>query len=101
MNTTLNNLMMQNKVFLWIALATGVVLLIPLLAMQLTPEVVWSPFDFVVMGGLLFGMGSMFVLVARRVGKWSQRAAIAAVFAIAFLYLWAELAVGVFTNWGS
>jgi hypothetical protein len=94
------DIILQNKVFLWIALATGGILLIPLIAMQFTGEVNWTLLDFVTMGFLLFGTGSMFVLTARQIDK-KHRVATGIAFAIALLWLWAELAVGVFTNWGS
>lgn len=90
----------QNKVFLWIAAATGLILSIPLLAMQFTSEVNWDSTDFIIMGTLLFGMGSLFVVVAR-LTKRKYRAFIAIGFILAVLYIWAELAVGIFTNWGS
>lgn len=90
---------MQNKVFIWLALATGLILLVPLIAMQFTDEVAWTFSDFAVMGALIFGTGSVFVLLARRTRK--HRIAIGLVLLAAFLWLWAELAVGIFTNWGS
>ena len=92
--------MLQNSVFIWIALATGAVLLIPLIAMQFTTEVNWDATDFIVMGSLLFGIASLYVLVARR-APWKHRWLIGAMFITAFLFLWAELAVGVFTSLGS
>lgn len=89
----------DNTIFVWIAIATGVILLIPLIAMRFTAEVNWTLSDFVVMGTLIFGMSSLFVLAAR---KWRKhRLAIGIAFAIGFMYIWAELAVGIFTNWGS
>ena len=95
-----SSLLFQNRVFIWIALATAAVLLIPLVAMQFTPEVAWEATDFIVMGSLLFGMSSLFVLAARKLpGK--RRFFVGAVFVVVFLYVWAELAVGVFTNLGS
>ncbi len=100
MNTAFNNLVMSNKAFVWIASATGIALMIPLLAMQLTSEVNWGFMDFVVMGVLVFGSGSLFVLVARKV-KYKYWPAIAVVFAVGVIYVWAELAVGIFTNFGS
>lgn len=95
-----NDLMLQNSVFIWIALATGAVLLIPFIAMQFTTDVKWDETDFLVMGSLLFGITSLFVLAARRAPR-KHRLLIGGMFIAAFLYLWAELAVGVFTNLGS
>lgn len=100
MNPRSNDVITRNSVFLWLALATGLILLIPLVAMQLTNEVSWEITDFVVMGFLLFGTGSLFVLVARRVPR-KRRVIVGIIFALAFLYIWAELAVGIFTNLGS
>lgn len=99
MKTTNTDIIMQNKVFLWIALATGLLLLVPLLAMQFSDDVAWTLFDFATAGVLLFSAGLVFVLAARRTRKY--RVIIAIVVAAAFLYLWAELAVGIFTTWGS
>lgn len=90
------DIVMQNKVFLWIALATGFILLIPLISMQFTSDVNWTLFDFVVAGTLLFGTGLVFVLTARRFPR--IRVIIGAVLAALLVYLWAELAVGIFTN---
>lgn len=100
MRTTTNRFILSNSVFAWIALATCLALLIPLLAMQFTDAVNWSTEDFVAMGLLVFGMGSVFVLTARKVSrKYWPALGIACV--MAFVYLWAELAVGIFTHLGS
>lgn len=90
----------RNAAFAWIALATCLILLVPLLAMRLTDAVAWGAMDFVVMGALIFGTASLFVLVARRTPRRS-RWAIGALFAAGFLYAWAELAVGIFTGLGN
>ncbi len=100
MRQLLNALIHQDGIFMWIAVATGAILLIPLLAMQITDEVAWTPADFFVMGSLLFGSSSLFVLIARKL-KSSYQGYLGLVFAALFLYAWAELAVGVFTNLGS
>ncbi|KRE89698.1 hypothetical protein ASG87_03310 [Frateuria sp. Soil773] len=92
--------MAHNSVFAWIALVSCALLLIPLGAMQFTTEVNWGTADFIVMGVLLFAAGSAFVLVARKVSSRHRLLVGALVFA-AFLYVWAELAIGVFTNIGN
>ena len=99
MKTKNTDILMQNKIIIWIALATGLILLLPLLAMQFSSEVNWSLMDFVTAGTLLFGMGLIFVLAARKMPR--HRVVIAIVLAVALLYIWAELAVGIFTTWGS
>lgn len=99
MNTGRTNLIHQPRVFAWIAAGTGLVLLLPLVAMQFSTDVVWTLSDFVAMGVLVFGTASLFVVAARRVP--GHRALIGAAFVLAFLYLWAELAVGIFTDLGS
>ncbi|MFM6987973.1 MAG: hypothetical protein ACKOXG_04810 [Arenimonas sp.] len=95
-----DKLLFGNRVFAWLAMATGVLLLIPLIAMQFTAEVDWDATDFIVMGGLIFTAGSVFVLIARQV-KEKHRLPAALLVAAGFLYVWAELAVGIFTDWGS
>ena len=95
-----DDLVMQNKVFLWIALGTASILSIPLIAMQSEGDVHWTLPDFIVMGFLLFGAGSIFVLVARVMPR-NYRPLVGIAVLAAVLWLWVELAVGLFTNWGS
>ena len=95
-----DSLIYRNSVFGWIALAAGALLLIPLAGMQLTTEVRWDAVDFIVMGALLFGMASLFVLIARRLPR-SRRLLVGGLVIAAFLYAWAELAVGIFTDLGT
>ncbi|MDE2179037.1 MAG: hypothetical protein KGJ50_12145 [Xanthomonadaceae bacterium] len=98
--------MTNNRVFAWLALATGISLLVPL-ALQLTigtgvdkQGFNWRLSDFAVMGALIFVTGSVFVLAARKLARkywWTLGIAVA----LGFLYVWAELAVGIFFNIGS
>lgn len=100
MSTPAAHPILRNRVFAWIALTTCLILMIPLAAMRLTDAVDWNIADFLVMGLLLFGASSAFVLVARSVRrKYWIPAGIAP--AAGLLYVWAELAVGIFTNLGS
>ena len=91
---------LHNRAFLWIAAGTAALLLVPLAAMQVTTAVNWDAMDFIVMALLLFGTGSLFVLAARKVPA-RRRVIVGALFLLVFLYVWAELAVGVFTDLGS
>lgn len=100
MNHKISDLIQHNRIFAWLALATGAILLVPLVAMQFTSDVNWSAKDFLAMGILLFTAGGLFILVSRKVsGK--NRLVAGIVILVAFLYIWAELAVGIFTNLGS
>jgi hypothetical protein len=76
-----------------VALATAVLLLIPLVAMQFTPEVVWTLSDFIIAGGLLFGAGLTYVVVSR-LGNSSYRLGAAVAVVAGLLLIWINLAVG-------
>ncbi len=90
------NVMTSQKRFIYIIFGALSLLLIPLIAMQFTSEVDWSPFDFVVMGVLLIFIGSLIELVLRKVKKYNSRIAWLALIFVLFLLIWAELAVGIF-----
>ena len=77
-----------------IALATALLLLIPLVAMQFTQEVVWTLSDFVFAGILLFGAGLTFVLIARLGDNTTYRVAAGVAVAAGFMLVWANMAVG-------
>ena len=86
----------HNKRLILILLAVPALLLIPLIAMQFTEEVNWSPMDFVVMGILLTGVGLVSEGILRKVKKQEHRMFILAGVVLIFLLIWAELAVGIF-----
>ena len=98
MKTKNTDIILQNKIFLWIVLATGIILSIPLIAMQFTNEVDWKLADFTVMGVLLFGTGFLFVHVAR-VTPRKYRTLIGIAFVLALLLTWVHLAVGIVDSW--
>ena len=75
---------------LGVALATAVLLLVPLLA-----NWPWALGDFVFAGALIFGTGLAFVLVARKGGNKAYRFAVGVALAAAFLLVWINLAVGI------
>jgi len=81
-----------------IVLATVLLLLVPLVAMQFTDEVAWDPSDFAVAGALLLGAGFTYEWLARRRGDAAYRAAIGIALATGLLLVWANLAVGIIGN---
>ena len=83
------------------AIIIALILLLPFVAMQFTDEVVWTRSDFVIAGVLLFGSALVYELATRKMSNAKNRVAVGIVVAAVLLWLWAELAVGVFTNWGS
>jgi len=87
---------MKSKRLKFMLLTVAILLLIPLIAMQFTAEVNWTPYDFVVAGFLLIGTGLIFDLVIRKIKNIKSRIAISLVLLIALLLIWAELAVGIF-----
>ena len=94
-------IIMQNKSIIRIVLATAFILLLPLLAMQLTDEMVWDLADFAVAGVLLFGAGLTYELIARKAGPIAHRAAVGVAVAAALLLVWINLAVGIIGNEGN
>lgn len=86
----------QNRNIFYIALGTILILLIPLTAMQLTNEVKWGLFDFIIAGLLLFTTGLIYELTSRRVKGTRYRVVIAFILITILLLIWAELAVGIF-----
>ena len=78
-----------------IVLAAAFILLLPLLAMQITDEVVWGAADFAVAGALLIGTGLLYQAAARKAGNTAYRAAVGLAIAAAFILVWLVGAVGV------
>jgi hypothetical protein len=78
-----------------VGLVAALILSVPLVAMQVTDEVVWSRFDFVVAGTILVGTGLLLELAARTARNHSYRAAAVVAIAAAFLLVWLNLAVGI------
>lgn len=84
---------LQNSIFR-AALAVVGLLMIPLIL-----QWPWGREDFIVMGVMIFILGLVLDLILKKAGKY--RVAGAIVIVLLFLWLWVELAVGLFTNWGS
>ena len=59
----------------------------------------WDETDFIVVGVLLVTVVAALELIMKKAGKYKAYAIALLLFAAAWFY--AELAVGIFTNWGS
>jgi hypothetical protein len=75
--------------------AAGLILLVPLVAMQFTDEVNWDVADFVIASALLIGVGVLYELALRITGDTAYRAAVGVALAAAFILVWVNGAVGV------
>ena len=85
-----------NKRILGIIIAIGLLLSIPLLAMQFTNEVNWTLTDFVIAGVLLLIFGFIIELVLQKVKKSNHRILIVLALITVLIVIWIELAVGIF-----
>lgn len=80
-----------------VLIATCALLLLPAVAMEFTSQVQWGAGDFLAAGSLLFLTGAAMVLASRVARSRLQRMGWVGLLALAFLVVWAELAVGVFS----
>lgn len=82
-----------------VLLSTALLLCIPLIAMQLSNEVNWTSFDFLVAGTLLVSLGSLMVSIIRipRFSLNQKRLLIISIVLFGLL-VWLELAVGIFNS---
>src|SRR5690349_2991959 len=92
---------MEVKPGLGKSLVTVAILMIPLVAMQFTTEVNWTGFDFAAAGILLAFTGLVLTFALRKVRSTKSRLVAVGLIGLGFLYCWAEMAVGIFTNLGS
>lgn len=74
----------------------GLLLLLPLIAMQFTGEVAWTAFDFAVAAALLVGAGAAYEIAARHVVDPAKRAMTGAMILAVVVLVWAQGAVGIF-----
>lgn len=87
--------MREKRIFL-IGLFVGIVLLVPLIAMQFTESVNWSMSDFIMGGLLLFGMGLLLDFTERRISNFNYKVPVMIGVILLFVLIWADLAVGIF-----
>ena len=87
---------MKNKKLYIILAVLGIILIIPLIAMQFTEEVNWSLLDFIVAGILLLSAGFMLEIILRKVKSTKYKIVICLTLLILLILIWTELAVGIF-----
>ena len=85
----------SNKRLISILAGVTTLLFVPLIAMQLTDDVKWTLLDFIAAGILLLGAGLTLEYILRKVQVKYRIVACIALF-IVLLFIWAELAVGIF-----
>lgn len=83
------------RLALWSVAA--LMLLLPAVAMRFTDEVRWDAMDFLVFGGMLLMAGGLVELVVRLSRRRIVVLGAVALVGGAFLLVWAELAVGVWS----
>ncbi|WP_276977753.1 hypothetical protein [Flavobacterium filum] len=79
-----------------IVTVVGIILLIPMIAMQFTDEVKWTISDFIVAGILLLGTGLAIEFVLRTIRSTQIRLLLFGFILFVLFLVWAELAVGIF-----
>ncbi len=89
----LNRVLISKKAAYRLAIITLVVLLIPLVAMQLTNEVSWQVGDFVVAAILLIGFGYMYEVISKNLNSGLKKAIVGLVVLAMFVFVWVVLAV--------
>ena len=74
----------------------GIILLIPMIAMQFTDEVNWSFLDFIIMGIMLSITGLALGIIIKKIKDYKYRNIFITIIVMIFLLIWAELGVGLF-----
>lgn len=95
MHTSDDRLFTFKSGFTRVILGTLCVLLVPFIAMQLSSEVSWQAADFIIMAVLCLSAGFTLVFIFRRFRlKPKTKLRVALLILAVFIYVWAELAVG-------
>lgn len=81
--------------------AVGLLMLIPLVAMQFDSGVNWTLSDFIFAAVLMGGTGLALELLFRKTGNIAYRCGVAAALAATFLLIWINGAVGIIGNEGN
>ena len=94
-------MIVRTKNIVRILLGTAFLLMVPLVAMQMTDEVVWGPEDFVAAGILIGGTGLLYELAVSQVSLTAYRVAVGSTLGTALLLVWTNLAVGLIGSEGN
>jgi len=73
-----------------------IILLVPLIGMQLSSEINWGLFDFIVAGILIIVLILVLELIFRKVQSNKKKLWLVILIGILFIMIWVELAVGIF-----
>ena len=90
---TWNKLFISKRSTYCIVLATVVVLLIPLIAMQFTKQVSWQIGDFIVAGALLLSSGFCYEIVTKKSSNKVKKTFIGVTIFASLALVWASLAI--------
>lgn len=88
-------MILPTKSIVRVVIATALILLIPLVAMQFTDQVVWTLSDFVIIAIVLLGAGFSYEFLASRSEGILHHLAVASAVGVALFLVWVNLAVGV------
>ncbi|HMP31449.1 MAG TPA: hypothetical protein PKD85_17745 [Saprospiraceae bacterium] len=88
--------MNQKRVRILIYTAPIMILSIPLIAMHFTKEVEWTSFDFFIAGILIFTTAALIDYTIKTILPIKKAFIICSVIIVIFMFIWAELAVGIF-----
>lgn len=77
------------------ASVVGLLLLVPLIAMQYTEEVDWTAVDFILMGTLMMSVGIVYEVAMRMTDSIAYRIAVGIAVITTFLLVWINGAVGI------
>lgn len=89
-----------NNHYLRLFIFASSVMLLPFIANFYLEGFNWAPTDFIVMFVMIVSFGSLAIYLNKSLPTKFKHLTLALV-VLAFLLLWAELAVGIFTTWGS
>ena len=89
------HMLINRNTLIRLVVITASILLIPLIAMQLSDAISWGIADFVVAATLIFGAGLSYLAFTRTATSVRQRALVGVTVLAALLLIWIQLAVGI------